>query len=97
MEKYLGREVKQKKQFNLEETFHAYWAAETWLTKNGYGFGSMSSPHPTAITKGDYSESMLPQKWKNFNKRGRDSVHGVIVADTSSFRTGPVTIYLFEL
>ena len=96
MEKYLGRKIKLQKSFDLDETFHAYWAAELWLTNNGYGFGSMSSPLPTAITKGNYSESMLPQKWKNFNKMGKDSVHGVIVADTGSFRTGPVTIYLFE-
>lgn len=92
MEKYLGREVRLKKEFKSDGTFQSMYDAEKWLNNKDYSTGSSSATKPTAIMKGDYYDYGLPHKWKNFNKQEINSVHGAMVGD---FRNGPVTVYLF--
>lgn len=93
MEKYLGREVKLKKEFKSNGTFQSMYDAERWLNNKGCSTGSSSATKPTAIMKGDYYEYDLPYKWKNFNKTQIACVHGAMVGD---FREGPVTVYIFK-
>jgi len=88
IEKYGNRVVTGKIICSDKGTFMAYWAAEQWIRENGYSCGSMCSPMPTAIMKGDVHVA----KWKNLTTKERNTVDGVIVGE---YREGPVTIYLF--
>lgn len=90
-EKYLGRIVKEKHTFNEKGTFESFYSAQTWCAANGYEEGSMCSPMPIAIMKGEYN---LPWKWKNLNAKERSMVDGVIVSN--NFREEEVTIYIFN-
>jgi hypothetical protein len=91
VKKYLGREVKEEHSFKVDGTFESFYAAQRWCTDNGYEDGSMCSPMPIAIMKGEYN---LPWKWKNMTKAQRNSVDGVI--DSNDFREGEVKIYIFN-
>ncbi len=93
MEKYLGRHVKEKKEFKVEGTFESMYAAERWLKENGYDYGSSCRTMPTAVMKGDYYSYDLPHKWKNFTNKERNNVDGVITGD---MREGSVFVYLFN-
>lgn len=87
-----GRKIKEEKVFNEPGTFKSMWAAERWLSENGYSFGSTThGNNPVAIRKGEYD---LPQKWNNFTKSGKASVDGVMVS--SDWREGSVKVILFE-
>ena len=81
------------KTLNFKEngTFESLWAAEKWLTDNGYEYGSLCGSEPVAITKGGYD---LPQKWKNFNSLEKSLVDGVVLS--TDFREGEVTIILYK-
>jgi len=92
-EKYLNRIVAQKQVFQVDGTFQSMYAAERWLSENGYSAGSTCAPMPTAVMKGDYYSYDLPHKWKNFTAKEKNSVHGVMVGD---LRDGPVTVYIFQ-
>jgi len=93
--KYMGRLVKRKLTFHntKDGDFWSMYDAFAWLSDNGYGHGSTCAQEPTAITKGSYAESGLPQKWKNFNQFDKDNVIGVLTGDN---RNGPVYVHLFE-
>lgn len=91
IEKYLGRIVKEKYTFFAEGTFESFYMAQAWCAKHGYEEGSMCSPMPIGIMKGEYT---LPWKWKNLNKKERQMVDGVIVSN--DFRNGQVEIYIFN-
>ena len=75
--------------FNEHGDFMAYRSAEAWAKEHGYSSGSMCSPEPTALFKGDHYVA----KWRNLNKKERESVDGVI---TGEYRNGPVKITLYE-
>lgn len=90
-EKYLGRIVKEKHKFNVKGTFESFYSAQAWCAANGYEEGSMCSPMPIAIMKGEYD---LPWKWKNLTKKERSIVDGVIVSN--DFREGEVIVYIFN-
>lgn len=92
-EKYLGRKVKEKHKFLGEGTFESYNLAQAWCAENGYDEGSLCSPMPVGIMKGEYN---LPWKWKNMSKKERQMVDGVIVTNTGTFREGEITIYIFN-
>jgi hypothetical protein len=70
--------------------FAAYHAAEKWLKENGYSYGSMCSPEPTAIMKGDIHIA----KWRNLSAKERAEVHGKITTE-SDFRNGPIIVTIF--
>jgi len=91
-EKYLGRKVVECKKFKVKGTFESMYAAEKWLSDNGFSCGSGSAMQPTAIMKGDYYEYELPHKWKNFTAKQKNSVHGVMTGD---FREGYVFVRIF--
>jgi hypothetical protein len=76
--------------FDDSDTFGAYRKAEAYCNEFGYSTGSISSPLPTAIKKGDYHVA----KWKNLTRKEIESIDGVILAD--SFREGPVKLLLFQ-
>jgi len=50
-----------EKTFTNEGTFQAYYAAEAWLTENGYSYGSMCSPFPTGILKGEIPNCQMEE------------------------------------
>lgn len=76
-------------EFKDEGDFMAYHSAEYWAKQNGYSCGSMCSPQPTALFKGE----CYIAKWKNLSVKERKSVDGVI---TGSYRNGPVVITLYS-
>jgi hypothetical protein len=84
------RKVSSEIIFNDTGDFMAYYKATSWLTENGYSYGSMSSPFPTGILKGDYNIA----KWKNLTSQQIRALDGVIVAD-GRFREGPCRILLY--
>ncbi len=75
------------KVFTESGEFAAYNTACTWLRDNGFSWGSMCHPQPTAIMKGD----VYIAKWKNLTAKERRIVDGTITGD---FREGPVTVKL---
>lgn len=77
-------------EFKDEGDFMAYHSAEYWAKQNGYSYGSMCSPQPTALFKGE----AYVAKWKNLSVKERKSVDGVI---TGAYREGPVKITLYNL
>lgn len=87
---YLGKEVKEKHEFNVEGTFESYYAASKWAKDNGYEAGSMDGSNPIALMK-DYD---YVAKWHNISPKDRKIVHGVMISDY--FREKPVTILIFE-
>ncbi len=87
---YLGREIKEKHEFNVEGTFESFYAARSWAVNRGYEIGSMDGFNPIAMMKGyDYVA-----KWHNLNRKEQQSVHGVMISDY--FREKAVTILIFE-
>jgi hypothetical protein len=87
---YLGKEVKEKHDFNVEGTFESYYAASKWAKDNGYETGSMDGSNPIALMKGyDYVA-----KWHNISAQERKMIHGVMLSDY--FREKSVTILIFE-
>lgn len=74
-----------EKVFTEKGTFAAYNAACTWCEENGFSYGSMCYPYPTAIMKGDH----FIAKWKNLEASARRHVDGTI---NGEFREGPVTV-----
>lgn len=89
----MKRKIKLTKSFTDHGTWNALHAAEKWLRDNGYDYGSMSYPMPTAVMKGDYYSYDLPHKWKNFTPKQCNSVDGII---TGNFREGPVEVTLYN-
>jgi hypothetical protein len=92
MEKYLGRIVLKKIDFNDKGTFQAYYAATGWLYENGYKYGSTCVNMPVGFIKG--AEWDLPQKWYNMTSQEKNSVDGVLIGDT---REGPVQLVFFNI
>jgi hypothetical protein len=78
------------KEFVGEEDFHALYAAQRWLTENGYCYGSQERGNPTGIMKGPYDIS----KWRHMSRREIDQLDGRMTAPGLCFRSGPVTIHL---
>lgn len=89
--KYKGRIIKTEKRFNVSGTFESLYAAEKFLSTNGYSYGSLCRNEPVAIRKGEYD---LTQKWKNFTKDDEAAIDGVMVS--YDFRNGEVVVYLFN-
>jgi len=87
---YLGKEVKEKHEFNVQGTFESYYAASKWAKDNGYSMGSMDGLNPIALMK-DYD---YIAKWHNISRTEQQLVHGVMISDY--FREKPVTILIFE-
>jgi hypothetical protein len=85
-----GRKIKEEKTFDVPGTFESMYAAERWLSENGYKTGSSCREEPIAIQKGQYT---LPQKWKNFTKADKAMIDGVMI---TSFREGPCKVIIFE-
>jgi hypothetical protein len=85
--------IKESKQFKVEGTFESMYAAHHWLKENGYGYGSTSAMHPTAVMKGDYYSYNLPHKMKNFTAKEKKQVHGII---TGEMREGPVFVHIYD-
>lgn len=85
------RKIILSKDFKEEGTFKWYFAACTWLTNNGYSYGSTCIAHQVAIVKGEYN---LPQKMKNMTTAQRKSVDGLMTS--YDYREGIVSIVLFE-
>lgn len=90
---YLGRKYYVKKEFKTEGDFQSLYDAQLWLSERDYGYGSGCAMMPTAIVKGDYYKTSLPHKWKNFTKKEKNSVDGVITGD---MRNGTVFIHIFN-
>lgn len=74
-----------KIQFTGTKTFEALDAAQDYLRKNGYSFGSLQRQAPIAIKKGDY----IIGKWRNLSVSDKAEMDGIIEGD---FRDGPVEI-----
>jgi hypothetical protein len=87
---YLGKEIAEKHEFNVQGTFESFYEASRWAKQNGYELGSMDGRNPIAMMKGyDYIA-----KWHNLSNNERKSVHGVMISDY--FREQPVTILIFK-
>lgn len=89
----MKRKIIEQKEFKVPGTFESMYAAQNWLTENGYSYGSTSATEPAAVMKGDYYGYDLPHKMKNFAAKEKRMVHGIITGD---MREGPVTVYLYE-
>ncbi|KQQ60100.1 hypothetical protein ASF84_05155 [Pseudomonas sp. Leaf127] len=76
-----------KKKFDQQGTFAALYAAQKWLTANGYSYSSTCAMHPVAILKGDY----LIAKWRNLTEKEIQALDGRMDGD---FRDGPVWVVL---
>lgn len=81
--------MKIERSFTSEIAFGAYNAAVAHAKELGFSAGSMSSPFPTALMRGD----VLIANWKNLTKTERAAVHGTIDGD---FRDGPVKLTIFN-
>lgn len=75
------------KTFSEPGTFKALYAAEKWLTENGYSYGPGSAMHPVPVLKGDF----IIAKWKNLTHKEIAQLDGKITGD---FRDGPVRVTL---
>lgn len=75
------------KTFSEHGTFQAFYAAQRWLEKNGYSFGSNCRGSPVGILKGDF----IIAKWRNLTPREIDQLDGQMTGD---MRNGPVTVRL---
>ena len=95
-EDYMGRKVRKKIDFeDKETTFGGLYCANGFLRKTGYVYGSLCGKMPVAIVKGEtFNEYHLPEKWKNFTEKQKNSVIGVVTS--SDFRDGIVTVRFFE-
>lgn len=90
IEKHLGRDVKEKKEFDIPGDFQSYYAAQCWVHANGYEDGSMDGLfNPIALVKGEYN---LAQKWHNICRSDRKKVDGVMYCP----RNGKAIIYIFN-
>lgn len=76
-----------KKIFDIEGDFQSLYAAQAWLTKQGFSYGSLCAPDPVGILKGDWDIA----KWKNLTAKERKQLHGQINRVGNSFR-GPVEV-----
>ena len=74
-----------KKVFNEEGTFKANYAAEEWLTENGYSYGEMQRFYSRGIVKGQ----TYIAKWEHYSEAERGCFDGLM---TGNFREGPVTV-----
>jgi hypothetical protein len=83
------RSIKYELTFFKEGTFESYYEATSWCRNNGYSYGSMCSPQPIALIKGDYNIA----KWKNLTSRERYEVDGIMTGD---FREGEVRIKIYD-
>lgn len=81
--------MENKIEFKGGGTFEAMYAAQRYLTANGYSYGSSCYPQPTAIMKGQYHIA----KWKNLTEKERSQVDGTMTGD---MREGPVVITFFD-
>jgi hypothetical protein len=78
-----------KKTFSESGPFKALYAAQKWLSQNGYSYGSTSRGSPVGVMKGD----VVIAKWRNLTKQEIDELGGRLTGDT---REGPVTLILKE-
>lgn len=76
-----------KKVFDQPGTFQALYAAQTWLTQNGYSYGSTCVDQPVGILKGDYCIA----KWRNLTRAEIAVLDGRLEGDV---RNGPLTVTL---
>lgn len=83
-----GREVCEELVFKVDGNFESMYAAERWLTENGYSRGSSCASSPTGLLKGDYHIA----KWKNLTKKEKYHLDGVMEGD---LRNGPLTISIY--
>lgn len=90
---YLGKQIIIEKHFKVPGTFESIYAANKWLTDNGYDYGSSDATKPTAITIGNYYSHGLPHKWHNFDKEDLKKICGCITGD---MRDGPVIVRIFK-
>lgn len=77
--------------FEGDNDFEAYRKAEKWVKENGYSAGSMCSPSPTAIFKGD----CYVAKWRNLSVKERNSADGYITS-VNNYRSGPVELVVYN-
>jgi hypothetical protein len=70
------------------ETFSASSAAEKWLREKGFTLGTMCSPEPRGIMKGQ--DDIVP-KWHYL---AHDKLDGMATSD--NWREGDVTVHLNE-
>ena len=75
------------KTFSETGTFEALYAAQKWLTQNGYSYGASCVMHPMPVLKGDF----LIAKWKNLTKKEIAALDGEVSGD---LREGPVIVRL---
>lgn len=91
-ERYIAKVMVEEAVFEHKGTWEAINAAMRWVHERGFTAGSSSSPLPLALVKGDYGQTPLPNKWKNFKKHHMQHVDGTITGD---FREGPVRVRLY--
>lgn len=75
------------KTFSETGTFESLYAAQKWLTKNGYSFGASSAMKPIPVLKGDF----VIAKWKNLTKSEIAGLDGKL---DGNMREGPLTLTL---
>ena len=93
-EKLLGKKLTLTLSFPLGESFGDFAAltvAEKKLKEMGISFGSMQRGEPIGLAYGDAYIS----KWRNLGSDVQN-LDGVMIADSGSFRSGSVTIYLAD-
>ena len=75
------------KTFSETGTFESLYAAQKWLTQNGYSFGPSCAMKPIPVLKGDF----VIAKWKNLTKKEIAMLDGQI---DGNLREGPMTVML---
>lgn len=75
--------------FDQQGTFAALYAAQDWLTMNGYSYSSTGAMGPVGILKGDYRIA----KWHNLTRKERAELDGTL---DGNFREGPLLLRLKE-
>lgn len=77
-------------EFKREGTFQSFYAAQSWLGEHGYSYGSMCSPQPIGVLKGDWNIA----KWKNLTAKEKRELDGIMISD--NWREGSVKIKIFK-
>jgi hypothetical protein len=90
MKIYLNRSVIKEVVFDDNGTFEAYRAACSYLSDNGFNYGSTCAMMPMGFMKREWD---CPWKWENMTAKQRNNVDGVMIGE---MREGPVTLIFFN-
>jgi hypothetical protein len=86
------RRILEQLRFSGTQDFEALAKAQQWLESGKYSYGAMQADAPTGILRGD----VCIAKWRNLSRAERMALDGIMDAPNRTYRTGPVTITLYD-